>query len=147
MDGVFVEVRRRSRGQVSGAMTAWAIVMAVVIFCLEARVGAATTVGAIGVAVTVFFGALLGWRRRVAAVFIAPFVSWLWAWFALWIAAMIHDGFFGGLAIGFFLITIGWIGIGFAEVVVLGVVALIVRSLRGGDGDVVVFGPDDGVRH
>ena len=142
MDGVFVEVRRRGRGQVSLAMTLWAISMAVVIFCLEARVGPASLVGGIGVAVTVFFGAVLGWRRRVAAVLVAPFVSWLWAWFALWIAAMIHDGFFGGLAIGFFLITVGWIGIGLIEAALLGVVALAVRFLRGKrDDNVVIVGP------
>jgi hypothetical protein len=123
-------------------MTVWAILMAVVIFCLEARVGGADTMGSIGVVATVLFGGLLGWRRRVAAVFVAPFVSWLWAWFPLWIAAMIHDGFFGGVAIGFFLITIGWFGIGLAEVAVLGIVALAVRAIRGGgDGDVVIFGP------
>ena len=142
MDGVFVEVRRRSRGQVSGAMTLWAIAMAIVIFCLEARVGRADTVGGIGLLASILFGAVLGWRRRVAAVFVAPFVSWLWAWFPLWVAAMIHDGFFGGLAIGFFLVTVGWIGIGLLETVVVGIVALVVRSLRGGgDSDVVVFGP------
>ena len=143
MDGVFVEVRRRSRGQVSGAMTLWAIVMAIVIFCLEARVGRADIVGWIGVATSIIFGAILGWRHRVAAVLVAPFVSWLWAWLPLWIAAMIHDGFFGGLAIGFFLVTVGWIGVGLLEVVMVGVVALAVRSLRGGsDGDIVIFGPD-----
>ena len=142
MDGVFVEVRRRSRGQVSGAMTLWAIVMAVVIFCLEARVGPSDTVGAIGLATSILFGAILGWRRRVAAVFVAPFVSWLWAWFPLWIAAMVHDGFFGGLAIGFFLVTVGWLGIGLLEAAVLGIVAVVVRALRGGgDDDVVIFGP------
>ena len=124
-------------------MTLWAIVMAVVIFCLEARVGSADTVGLVGLVATALFGLVLGWRRRVAAVFVAPFVSWLWAWFPLWIAAMIHDGFFGGIAIGFFLVTIGWLGIGLAEVVVLGFVALVVRAVRGGgDSDVIVFGPD-----
>lgn len=123
-------------------MTLWAIVMAVVIFCLEARVGRSDTVGAIGLLASIFFGAILGWRRRAAAVFVAPFVSWLWAWFPLWIAAMIHDGFFGGLAIGFFLVTVGWIGIGLTEVAVVGVVAVGVRALRGGGGDdAVVFGP------
>lgn len=127
----------------SVAMTLWAIVMAIVIFCLEARVGRADIVGWIGVATSIIFGAILGWRRRVAAVLVAPFVSWLWAWFPLWLAAMIHDGFFGGLAIGFFLVTVGWIGIGLLEAVMVGIVALAVRSLRGGnDGDIVIFGPD-----
>ena len=124
-------------------MTLWALVMAVVFFCLEARIGHANTVAAIGFFASMLFGAVLGWRRRVAAVFVAPFVSWLWAWFPLWVAAMIHDGFFGGLAIGFFLVTVGWFGIGLIEAAVVGVVALLVRALRGGDDDdVIVFGPE-----
>ena len=124
-------------------MTLWALAMAVVIFCLEARVGSPDTLGVVGVGVTVLFGALLGWRRRVAAVFVAPFVSWLWAWFPLWVAAMIHDGFLGGLAIGFFLVTVGWFGIGLLEVAVLGLVALGVRAVRGeGPSDTIIFGPD-----
>lgn len=142
VDGVFVEVRRRGRGQVSGAMTLWAIAMAAVIFCLEARVGAPKTVLAVGVGLSVLLGVILGWRRRVAAVFVAPFVSWLWAWVPLWIAAMIHDGFFGGLAIGFFLVTAGWLGIGLLEVAMLGLVALAVRALRGGGEDTIIFGPE-----
>ncbi len=143
MNGVLVTIRQRGRGQVSGAMTVWAILTAAVLFCLEARVGRASVVGGLGVVITVLFGALLGWRRRVPAVFVAPFVSWLWAWLPLWIAAVVEHGVLGGLAIGFFLLTLGWVGIGLIEVVILGVVALLVRSLRGpNEHDIVVFGPD-----
>ena len=123
-------------------MTIWAITMAGVLFCLEARVGAPKTVLAVGVGLSVLLGVILGWLRRVAAVFVAPFVSWLWAWVPLWIAAMIHDGFFGGLAIGFFLVTAGWLGIGLLEVAMLGLVALAVRALRGGGEDTIIFGPE-----
>ncbi len=123
-------------------MTIWAITMAGVLFCLEARVGAPHTVLGVGVGLSIVLGAMLGWRRRVAAVFVAPFVSWLWAWVPLWIAAMIHDGFFGGLAIGFFLVTAGWLGIGLLEVATLGLVALAVRALRGGGEDSIIFGPE-----
>ena len=34
------------------------------------------------------------------------------AWVPLWIAAMVRDGFFKGLAVGLFWVTIGWVFIG-----------------------------------
>jgi hypothetical protein len=95
---------------------------------------------------TVLLGVYLGWRRRGAAVFIAPMVSWLFAWLPLWIAAMIHNGFFKGFFVGLFLITIGWIGIGLLEFFGLGAVTFLVRLLRGPSSssgpDVKIFGPD-----
>lgn len=128
-------------------MMLWASAMAAVIFLLEARLANRGDTIWAGVIVTALFGVYLGWRRRAAAVFVAPFVSWLFAWFPLWIAAMIHEGFFRGLFWGLFLITVGWIAIGFIEFVGLGAVALLVRSLRGrggrDDAKVVVFGPND----
>jgi len=100
-----------------------------------------------GVGATALFGIYLGWRRRAAAVFVAPFVSWLFAWLPLWVAAIIHEGALRGLFWGFFLITVGWIAIGFVEFAWLGAVAFLVRSFRGpmgrGDANVVIFGPDD----
>src|ERR1019366_10640497 len=80
------------------------------------------------------------------SVFIAPMVSWLFAWLPLWIAAMIHDGFFKGFFVGLFLVTIGWIGIGFFEVFGLGVVTFVGGLFSGPSNssgpDVVIFGPD-----
>jgi hypothetical protein len=100
----------------------------------------------VGVIATVLLGIYLGWRRRGAAVFIAPMVSWLFAWLPLWIAAMIRDGFFRGIFVGLFLITIGWIAIGFLEFFGLGLVTFLVRMFRGPsptDGpNVIIFGPD-----
>jgi hypothetical protein len=67
------------------------------------------------------------------------------AWVPLWIAAMVRDGFFKGLAVGLFWITIGWIFIGALEFVTLFVIGSFVRLLRGSSGarpgDVIVFGP------
>ena len=140
------QVRQRTGGNVTIPMLLWAVVMAVVIFLLESRWG--SRVGAIwvGVVATVLLGVYLGWRRRAAAVFVAPLVSWLFAWPLLWVAALIYDGFIKGLFVGLFLVTIGWVGIGFAEVVMLGLVTLVVRVLRGsghrGEPDVVILGPD-----
>lgn len=127
-------------------MLLWAIVMAVVIFLLEARLGSQAGVAWVGVSATALLGIYLGWRRRAAAVLIAPMVSWLFAWPLLWVAALIHDGFVKGLFVGLFLVTIGWIGIGLTELVWLGLVTILVRALRGsgrsGESDVVIFGPD-----
>lgn len=126
-------------------MTLWAILMAVVLFLGEARIGSSTGAYWTGIAATALLGAYLGWRRRVAAVFVAPIVSWLFAWFPLVVAAMIHDGVLSGFFVGLFLITIGWIGIGLIEMVWMGMVALLVRMLRGrGRGpEVVIYGPED----
>jgi hypothetical protein len=140
------QVRERARGNVTAPMMLWATVMAVVIFLSEARWGSRTSVVWTGVIATVLLGVYLGWRRRGAAVFIAPMVSWLFAWIPLWVAAMIHDGFFKGIFAGLFLITIGWIGIGFLEFFGLGLVTFLVRMVRGPsptDGpNVIIFGPD-----
>ena len=128
-------------------MVLWAIVMTAVIFLLEARYGSAISVTWTGVGATVLLGIYLGWRRRSAAVFVAPLISWLFAWPFLWVAALIHDGFIKGLFVGLFLVTIGWIGIGLTELVLLGVVTFVVRALRGsgrgGGPDVVIMGPHE----
>ena len=128
-------------------MVLWAIVMTAVIFLLETRYGSATSVTWTGVGATVLLGIYLGWRRRSAAVFVAPLISWLFAWPFLWVAALIHDGFIKGLFVGLFLVTIGWIGIGLTEFVLLGLVTFVVRALRGsgprGESDVVIIGPHE----
>ena len=145
MSGVILEVRRRTRGNVTTPMTLWAIVMAVVIFLLEARYGAWTGALWAGATATALLGVYLGWRRRSAAVFVAPMVSWLFAWPLLWVGAMIHHGIIKGFFVGLFLITIGWIGIAAIEFLALGAVTLLVRTLRGpgrsSGPDVVIIGP------
>ena len=80
-------------------------------------------------------------------MFFAPIASWFFAWPALWLATMIHEGFIKGLFKALFLITIGWFIIGGAQFIVLFTSSSIVRLLRGGRNnsgpDVVIFGPDD----
>ena len=137
-----IQFRERAKGNVSAPMVLWAIVMMVVFFMgvVAPSAGVTTT----GFAVSAVLGIYLGWRRRVAAVMIAPFVSWLFAWFPMEIACMIHFGILKGFLIGLLTITFGWIGIAFVEVVWLGMVAILVRALRGGprSPDVVIIDPD-----
>lgn len=143
-----VQVRQRARGNVSAAMIVWSLIMTVVLAAWEISPSSDGRAALWGLAATVAFGAYLGWRRRGAAVFVAPLVSWSFAWLPLWIAAMIRHGFLKGLFVGLFLVTVGWLVIGMLEFVSLGAVTLMVRSVRGGGpragGDeVIIFGPDD----
>ncbi|MDE3064872.1 MAG: hypothetical protein KGJ36_04285 [Acidobacteriota bacterium] len=147
MSNVVISIRQRTRGNVTAPMVLWSLAMTVALFLYETRWSSTTLAVEIGVVATVAFGGYLGWRRRAAAVLVAPIVSWFLAWPALWVAAMIRHGFIKGLFVGLFLITIGWIAIGFAEFVGLGAAALAARWLhgsRGQDRDVVIFGPSDG---
>lgn len=128
-------------------MVLWAMAMAVVLFLHEAHWGSSIDVTWSGIGATVLFGIFLGWRRRTAAIFVAPLISWLFAWVPLWVAAMIRHGFIGGLATGFFWVTVGWVFIAFLEFLVLSVGAFLGRLLhpRGEgtlDEPVVIFGPD-----
>ena len=145
MSAVFVQVRNRARGNVTTPMVLWSCVVAVVLFIVEAHHGSHTGALFVGFGATGLFGAYLGLRRRTPAAFIAPFVSWLVAWFPFVIAAMIRDGFLKGLAVGLFWITIGWFLIGTIEFVTLFVVASLFRLLRGASGprerEAIVFGP------
>lgn len=146
MNGVVIQFRDRARGNVSVSMVLWATAMAVVLFLAESGLAERRTMWWIGFGATTLFGIYLGWHRRSAPIFVAPIVSWIFAWFPLWIAAMIEHGFFRGLVWGLFLVTVGWIAIGFAEFVWIGAVSFVVRLLHGpsrhDDGDVVIFGPD-----
>ena len=148
MNTVVIQMRDRAKDNVGAPMVAWALVMAVVLFLLQARWGARDVVIWVGVGVTAAFGAYLGWHRRVGAAFFAPFVSWMVAWFPMVIGAMIRAGFFKGLVSGLFWITIGWILIALVEFAWLALVAAFVRMLRGAGGhdepDVVIYGPDGG---
>jgi len=120
----------------------WAIAMTVILFMEVVAPSLAVTMTGFGV--SALLGIYLGWRRRLGAVVAAPFVSWLFAWFPMEIACMIHFGILKGFLIGLLVITFGWIGIGFVEFAWLAMVALLVRSLRGTRGDpVVIFGPDE----
>jgi len=128
-------------------MILWSSAMAVVLFLIESRLAPHAATMWVGVGVTGLFGIYLGWRRRTAAVFVAPFVSWLFAWLPLWVAAMIHDGVVNGFLRGLFLITFGWIAIGFGEFAWLTAMAFLARLFRGpasrDEPDVVIFSPRD----
>lgn len=139
-----IKVRQRARGNVTGVMVLWSLAMAIALYLYESHWTSTSAAVWTGVAATGLFGIYLGWRRRIAAVLVAPMVSWFFAWPLLWVAAMVHDGFLRGLFVGLFLVTVGWLVIGLAEFVGLGVVALAVRWARGSarsEGDVVIFGP------
>ena len=143
MSGVVIQFRDRARGNVSVPMVLWALAMTVVLFIDV--VAPSSVVTWIGFGVSAILGAYLGWQRRVGTVFVAPMVSWLFAWFPLVIACMIHFGILKGFFIGLLVITFGWIAIGFVEFAWLGMVALLVRAGRGStspDG-VVILGPDE----
>jgi hypothetical protein len=150
MDSVFVQVKSRARGNVTATMIVWSIVMAVVIFMVEASHGAHHDALWVGFGATALFGFYLGLRRRLAAAFVAPLVSWSFAWIPLWIAAMIRDGFFKGLVVGLFWVTVGWVMIGGIEFITIFVVGSFIRIFRGSarprEGDVIVYGPGGDVR-
>jgi hypothetical protein len=143
MSGVVIQFRERARGNTSIPMVLWALLMTVVLF-IEV-VAPSATVTWLGFGVSALLGVYLGWQRRVGAVFVAPLVSWLFAWFPLEVACMIHFGILKGFFVGLLTITFGWIGIGFVELVWMGMVALLVKAIRGSSGrdSVVIMGPDD----
>ena len=143
MSSVVFQFRDRHRANVSAPIVIWALAMTVVLF-IEI-VAPSTSVTLSGFAISAILGIYLGWRRRIGAVVIAPFVSWLFAWFPMEIACMIHFGIVKGFLLGLLLITFGWIGIGFVEFAWLAVVALLVRAMRGSsrEDDVIVIDPRD----
>jgi hypothetical protein len=143
VSGVVIQFRERTRANVSIPMMLWALTMTVVLF-IEV-VAPSSGITWLGFGVSALLGVYLGWRRRVGAVIVAPLVSWLFAWFPLEIACMIHFGILKGFFVGLLMITFGWIGIGFVEFAWLGMVALLVRAIRGSSGRdaVVIMGPDE----
>jgi len=124
-------------------MVLWALAMTVILFIDVVAPSSGDT--ATGFGVSALLGIYLGWRRRVAAAMMAPFVSWLFAWFPVVIACMIHFGLLKGFVVGLLTISFGWIGIGFVEFAWVAIVALVVRSLRGTprDPDVVIIDPGE----
>jgi hypothetical protein len=144
MNGVVITVRKRARGNVSAPMVLWALAMTVVLFIGVVAPSATDTV--VGFGLTALLGAYFGWRRRMGAVIAAPLVNWLFAWFPMEIACMIHFGILKGFFLGLLVITVGWIAIGFVEFVWMWMVAALFRSLHrpsGRDDDsVIIIDPD-----
>jgi hypothetical protein len=124
-------------------MVLWSLAMTVVLF-IEV-VAPSATITWLGFGISALLGIYLGWRRRLGAVMVAPMVSWLFAWFPLVVACMIHFGVLKGFLVGLLMITFGWIGIGFVEFAWLGMVALLVRAIRGtaAPESVVILGPHE----
>jgi hypothetical protein len=139
---VVFTVRERARGNVSTPVVLWAIAMTVVLFMEIVSPSALLTVS--GFAITALLGGFLGWRRRMGTVVVAPFVSWFFAWFPMEIASMIHFGILKGFLLGLVIITFGWIAIGFVELAWLGMVAMLIRSIRGNSREdrEIIIDPD-----
>lgn len=144
MNGVVITVRNRARGNISVPMVLWALAMTVILVIDVVAPSATDTI--VGFAISAVLGAYLGWRRRMGAVFVAPFVNWLFAWFPMEIACMIHFGILKGFLLGLVVITFGWVAIGFVEFAWIAMVAAFVRGIHGssgnGEDDVVIMGPD-----
>ncbi|MBW4077367.1 MAG: hypothetical protein HIU84_02395 [Acidobacteria bacterium] len=142
MSSVVIQFKERAKGNVTTPMVLWALAMTVILF-VEV-VSPSSSVITSGFVVSAILGIYLGWSRRVAAVIIAPFVSWLFAWFPLEVACMIHFGILKGFLVGLLTITFGWVGIGFVEALWIGMVATVVRWIRGGprSPDVVIIDPE-----
>lgn len=145
MDGFVVTVRQRVRARVGAPLVAWSLVMAVVLV-VEVVAPSATVTWA-GFGVSALLGAYLGARRRVGTVLWAPVVGWMFAALPLVVACMVHFGVLKGFLIGVLLVTVGWVGIGFGEVLWIGLVALAVRSVvgRGRARSVEYFSPGEPV--
>jgi hypothetical protein len=143
MSGVVIQFRERARGNISTPMVLWSLAMTVILFVDV--VAPSGTVTLWGFGVSALLGIYLGWRRRVGVAMVAPLVSWLFAWFPLVIACMIHFGILKGFFVGLLTITFGWIAIGFVEFAWVGMVALLVRAIRGSSGEdsVIIMGPDE----
>ncbi len=139
---VVTVVGNRARGGWSVATFVWTLVMAVVLALGEARPAGRGTDFLIGLCASAVLGVVLGWRRRLGAVLVAPLLSWLVAWLPLVIAAMVRHGVLAGLVVGAFTVTVGWIAIGGLELVIVGLVALLVARLRPHGPAVVILGPD-----
>jgi hypothetical protein len=129
MNGVVFTVRSRAKGKVSTPMVLWALAMTVILFIDVVSPSSTDTV--VGFGISAILGAYLGWQRRMGAVIAAPFVNWLFAWFPMEIACMIHFGVLKGFLLGLLVITFGWIGIGFVEFAWISMVAALARSIHG----------------
>ena len=140
---VVTVVGTRARGGWSFATGLWALVMAVVLALGEARPAGRGTDVIVGLIASAALGLVLGWRRRLGAVFAAPLLSWLVAWLPLVIASMVRHGVLGGLVVGALTVTVGWVVIGGTEFAVVGGVALLIARRRPGDPRVVIYGPGD----
>jgi hypothetical protein len=127
----FVTIRQRTRANLTLPTLVWSVAIAAALWRWEVSPAKASGAEAFGVAVTVLFGAFLGWTRRAGSAFFLPLISWFVAFVPLWVAAMVRHGVLKGLVIGAILDSFGWLIIGTMEFMVLGGTALLVRAVRG----------------
>jgi hypothetical protein len=118
--------------------------MAVVLFCYFGDIEP-HAFAVIGVVATLVLAAYLGWKRVMAMIIFAPFVSWLFAWFPLILANILHHHkIIAGLVWGLFWSTLGWAIIGGLEFIALFLMALPFRLVSAAvhrDDTVIIEGP------
>jgi len=137
--GTFNIVGQRAKISVTRPMLWWSFVMAVGLVLVESGGSQHDNGLTVTAVATVSFGVWLGWQRRTGVIFFAPLVSWLFAWFPLLLAAIVHRGFFRGVLSGLFLDSVGWLFIGTLEFLSLFIIASVVRALRGTPREVDVI--------
>ena len=140
----FITPRQRTRSGVSGPTVVWALGMTFVLCTLMVRTTNHHLATYVGIALCVVYGAVLGWQHRMSTVFVAPIISWFFAWVPLWVVEIISRGFFHGFFAGLFWDTIGWLLIGTGEFFIVGAVATAVRLVRGpakDDATVTIIDP------
>jgi hypothetical protein len=125
-----IRVRETTRGAAGFATSLWAIVITVCLFAIRVDRSHSTYV-LVAVIATVLLGAYLGWHRRMGVIFMAPVVSWLFAWIPLLFAEVIHDGLLKGALYWLVLVTVGWLIIGTVEFIALMCIAWPFRLVSG----------------
>ena len=140
---VVIRVRESTRGPAGFALVAWSVIVAVGIFAERANT-ARLAFELVAVIATFLFAAYAGWNRRLGALFFAPVVSWMFAWFPLIVGEMVRAGIVKGFFLGLLFATVGWIAIGFVEFIVLFAIAVPFRVLSGmvhHDPKITIEGP------
>ena len=140
---IVVRVRQHTQGRTGGATVAWALVMALSLFAYSAR-WHVEVFAVLATFATVALAALLGWQRRLGTAVVAPFLSWVFAWFPMLVGSVLHRGFFKGVLVGTVSITIGWLFIGMCEFLALVAVGLPFRIVSGlrSEPEVIIEAPE-----
>jgi hypothetical protein len=143
MSTFIYRVGTKTRSNASLPMTLWALAMSVIL--TMGVVGEKNLSLWLGAGVTSALGVWLGSRGKFGPVFFAPLVSWLFAWPLMWIAAMVHYGIAAGFFVGLFLVTIGFLGLGFVEFAWLFLITALVAKIftRSAHDEIIILAPDE----
>jgi hypothetical protein len=143
MSTFIYRVGTKTRSNASLPMTLWALAMAVILTI--GVVGDKNLSLWLGAGSTSALGLWLGTKGKFGPVFFAPLVSWFFAWPLMWIGAMVHYGIVAGFFVGLFLITIGFLGLGFVEFAFLFLVTVIVAKLfsQKSHDEIIILDPDE----